>query len=383
MARDMLHTAGFGAVTPAGETAPSAPACQVQAQVEEGWDPSAARALWARASTACVFNHPAWWGAAVDCYGAGRRILSVTARIDGEPCGYWLLWEKRMGPKDGCALILEPVGARHTDYVMPLVVRGREPAPVIAAMLAAVKARLSPASLLLWPKADAMDTADAAVRSAFPAARHLVHRHIRRCPRVTLPNDYETLTKRWSGNHRSQLRRRERRLREIGELTLEVAGTRAQVLNGLETMFAIHRVNWNGRGEGSEFDDPVNCRFIEAVAAGLPIELLHYSELRLGGKPLSCNFDFRLDDEILFYKGAFDIEYSRCSPGMVHTARVSEWAIGEGIQTLDFMQGEEPYKYLWADGVRETVSHAISPVEALPVWLWNAKLRKMIVEYKV
>ena len=101
------------------------------------------------------------------------------------------------------------------------------------------------------------------------------------------------------------------------------------------------------------------------------------------GKAISSNFDFRLDDEILFYKGAFDIAYSRYSPGMVHTAKVSEWAIAQGIRALDLMQGEEDYKYLWADGVRETVSHAISPIEGFPVWLWSTKLRKLIVEFKV
>jgi len=352
-------------------------------EVEEGWNPAIAEALWPRAGTASIFNHPAWWGAAIESYGAGRRILGVTVRVDGQVCGYWPFWEKRMGAKDGFARIIEPVGSRLTDYVMPLIANFDDRLAVCAAMLEGLKRRMAPDVLLLWPKADRTRCASSSVAAAFPTSRYLVHRLVRRCPRMTLPGSYEALTKRWSGNHRSQLRRRERRLGEMGELAFHVAQMREEILGGLQTMFAIHRVNWNERGGGSEFDDPANEAFVKRIAEGLPMELLHYSELRLDGKAISCNFDFRLDDEILFYKGAFDIAYSRFSPGMVHTAKVSEWAIAQGIHTLDFMQGEEDYKYLWADSVRETVSHAISPIEGLPVWLWNTKFRKMIVEFKV
>lgn len=382
MARaETLHRAGCRPKTASGASAHSAKSYEVT--LEEGWNPALAETLWSRSSTASVFNHPAWWQASIDGFGKSRRILGVTVRANGELCGYWPFWEKRMGPKDAFARVLEPVGARLTDYVMPLVAHPYDRAGVATAMLEALKARLSSDAILLWPKADRICSADAAVDGAFPGTRFLVHRNIRRCPRMTLPDSYEMLMQQWSRNHRSQLRRRMRRLEEMGDLTLHVAGSREEVLDGMGTMIPMHRVNWNNRGEGSEFDDPASCAFIEKIVSGLPLELLHYSELRLDGRPLSCNLDFLLDDEVLFYKGAFDIEYASYSPGMVHIAKVSEWAIGEKIRVLDFMQGEEPYKYLWADGVRDTVSHAVSPLEALPVWLWNAKLRKLIIEYKV
>lgn len=376
-----LHSIDFRPETAAGNRASVARPYRVE--VEDGWNPALAGALWGCASTASVFNHPAWWGAAIDCFGGGRRIYGVAVRVDGKLCGYWPFWEKRMGAKDGFARIIEPVGARLTDYVMPLIANLDDRVAVSRAMLEGLKRAISPDALLLWPKADRINCADAAVAAAFPRPGYLVHRKIRRCPRMTLPESYDLLKQHWSRNHRSQLRRRKRRLSEMGELVLHVASSREEIMESLETMFALHRVNWQHRGEGSEFDDPASCDFVRKLAAGLPFDLLHYSELRLNGRAISCNLDFRLDDEILFYKGAFDIEHANCSPGMVHIAMVSEWAIGQGIRILDFMQGEEEYKFLWADGIRETVSHAISPLTALPFWLWNARLRKLIVEYKV
>ena len=356
-------------------------ACRVD--VEEGWNRARAEALWPCAGTASVFNHPAWWDAAIESYGAGRRIFGVTVHVDAEVCGYWPFWEKRMGAKDGFARVVEPVGARLTDYVMPLVMRGHDRSRVISAMLGALKRELSPGAILLWPKADLVHAADAAVAQAYSSGRYLRHRHIRRCPRATLPHSFDAIAARWSGNRRKHFRRNQRQLSSLGNLTFDVAQTRGEMVEYVDTLFSVHRANWNVRGVSSEFDQPENRRFVEAIVRGLPLELLHCSELRLDGRAVSCNLDFRLDDELLLYKCTFDIAFARYSPGMVHMAKVLEWAIANGVKVMDFMQGEEDYKYLWADGVRETVSHAISPVAGLPVWLWNTKLRKMVVEYKV
>jgi CelD/BcsL family acetyltransferase involved in cellulose biosynthesis len=145
----------------------------------------------------------------------------------------------------------------------------------------------------------------------------------------------------------------------------------------------MRRRNWRARGAGSEFDDPANTAFIEHLVASLPRDLLHCSQVRLDGRPLSSALYFRRGRELLFYKGAFDPDYARCSPGMAHFAMAAEWAISNGFDALDFMQGEEPYKFQWADTAAETASHLIAPLSGWPVWAWNAKARKLIVEYKV
>lgn len=111
--------------------------------------------------------------------------------------------------------------------------------------------------------------------------------------------------------------------------------------------------------------------------------MLHYSEVRLDGAPVSCALDFTRNGEILSYMSTFDLGYKSFSPGNVQTALNAKWGCENGLAALDFMQGEEAYKFHWADKVHETVSYAIAARTAYPVWAWNTKLRKMIVEYKV
>lgn len=360
----------------------TAPLHPYDVNVEDRWNPDTALALWNGASTASVFNHPAWWDAAIESFGQGRRIFGVTARHRGKLCGYWPFWEKRLGAKDAFVRVLEPVGSRLTDYVMPLVAHEHDRAPMIAAMLEALKGELGPRTMILWSKADRIGAADIAIGRSYPAGRYLVHRQVSRCPRMALAPSYGELQTRWSATHRTQLRRRLRRLEKHGEVSLFTAGSPEQIRARLPVLFDMHRANWRARGAGSEFDDQANVAFIERLVENLPAELLHYTEVRAGDTPVASHLGFVRDGDILWYKPSFDIAFSRCSPGMVHVALVARSAIENGFAALDFMQGEESYKFTWADCIRETVSHAIARPDAFPVWFWNTKLRKLIVEFK-
>lgn len=349
--------------------------------VQDRFDASEALSLWGEAATASVFNHPSWWQAALDCFGSNRRVFAISVRDKGALCAFWLFWEKRLGAKDAFVRILEPVGARVSDYLMPLVAPGYDASSLIEAMIDKLETQLSPRTMILWSKADDIATCDAVGRSA-RARGLLVHRQASPCPRMTLAENYAALEARWSRNHRSQVRRRIKRLGEKGEVTLTVARTRKEIHARLPVLFEMHKSNWQARGGGSEFDDAANVRFIERLVEDLPAELLHYSEVRAGDAPVSSHLGFLRGGDILWYKPAFDLAFSQYSPGMVHVAFLSRWGIENGFDALDFMQGEESYKFSWADETRETVSHAIAGMSGYPVWFWNAKIRKLIVELK-
>ena len=350
--------------------------------IEDSLDDAGALSLWQQADTASVFNHPAWWRAARDCIAPDRCLVTVAALVDDTLCGYWPFWEKRLGAKDAFVQVLEPVGSRHIDYVMPLVRKGFNQTALIRAMLEALSRQLSMRTLLLWPKADRITLADDTVSQAFARRTHLVHRQVRPCPRMSLADTYGALEARWSRNHRSQVRRRIKKLETLGSTTFDVAAKREEILSRLPNLFEMHRANWRARGGGSEFDDASNVHFIEQLASELPIEHLHYSEVLSDGSPISCHFGFLDGRNILWYKPAFDLSFAQYSPGMVHIAQLSKWGIENGFAVLDFMQGDESYKLSWADDVTQTVSHAVAGPQALPVWAWNTKLRNLIVEFK-
>jgi CelD/BcsL family acetyltransferase involved in cellulose biosynthesis len=354
-------------------------------------DQAAAADLWARASTASVFNHPAWWGATLAAFGAGRRlsVLSVysgAAASEGTPeqlVALWPLWQKRLGPKEGFTTVLEPIGARVTDYVMPLIDASADRAVVLQTMLTAVHDLLGVSTVFLWPKAPVDLAPSDRLKQSCGAHKLLAFKRDRPCPAMTLPADYAELQRRWSKSHRGDVRRQFKRLGDKGNLQLFVATTRSEILARLPQLTTMHIKNWGTRTGTSEFEREPMAPFLAQLAAELPFDLLAYSELRLNGVALSCHFGFRDRDALLWYKPTYDIDWANFAPGKLHIASVAQWGIANGCRKIDFLQGREPYKLQWADSCSDTTTWAMARRVAYPFWAWNTAVRNLALEYRV
>lgn len=346
-------------------------------------DDAALDELWRDAATASVFNHPAWWRAATAAFGAKRPLLVVTARRDGVLMGAWPFWSKVLGPRETFARIVEPVGARVTDYVMPLVRRGHDVTQVTAALLRALKPELDARTVLLWSKAPAEDAARNAVALAFGDRCGLVHESHRTCYAAPLAATYAALEASWSKRQRGDVRRQIRRLEGFGGARLHRTIPRREIAERLPYLFQIHRLSWGARTGQSEFASGPMGDFLLELAARLPEDRLHYSELVLQDRPISAHFGFIEDRRILWYKPAFDIAWQSYSPGKIHIAEAARWGIANGCTEIDFMQGTESYKLDWSPTSRRTISLAVSHRLAYPIWAWNTKVRKLAAEYRV
>lgn len=79
----------------------------------------------------------------------------------------------------------------------------------------------------------------------------------------------------------------------------------------------------------------------EAFQAGwLQLAFLQVGDIKAGGY---LNFDF--GNQILVYNSGINPLFENLSPGWVLLGRIIEWAIENGRSGLDFMRGDEPYKY--------------------------------------
>jgi len=144
----------------------------------------------------------------------------------------------------------------------------------------------------------------------------------------------------------------------------------------------MHRINWNARGKCSEFDTLGSNTFIDYVTMHIPENLLHISELRLDGRAISSKLCFLDRNRLLMYKPTFSMDMARYSPGFVHDVELIRWCCEQGISHYDFMEGTESYKFNWANTETITDSYAISSRVAYPFWLWNAKIRKLVIRYR-
>lgn len=92
-----------------------------------------------------------------------------------------------------------------------------------------------------------------------------------------------------------------------------------------------------------------------------------------------CTFEFR--GTVSYYQGGFDTDYRQLSPGMViHPLRINE-AIKNGALEYDFLDGDEPYKFTWANGRRKLYSIKIMTGSwRASLYYWFIRLRLCLAQ---
>ena len=71
------------------------------------------------------------------------------------------------------------------------------------------------------------------------------------------------------------------------------------------------------------------------------------SFLSVAGRRIAAGIHFDLGDGYLYYNAGADPAARDLSPGVLMIYRLVERALSRGVRRLDFLRGNEPYKYEW------------------------------------
>jgi len=148
-----------------------------------------------------------------------------------------------------------------------------------------------------------------------------------------------TLKKKLRGN----LRKRIRRLHKQGELTFHVysGNNLAEALSSLPEFLNIHSMRWPNAYKAPHFHENL-------LTYGIGDNIVHFSELRLVGKPISWRLSFVDHQKLYSYFHTADPEFAKFSPGKVHLLKCVEDAIRLKLSIYDFLRGNKSYKSGWA-----------------------------------
>ena len=169
--------------------------------------------------------------------------------------------------------------------------------------------------------------------------------------------DTDALDARLPARLRGDLRRRERRLREAGEVVLQVADGRAELGPLLAEGFRVEPSEWKatcGTAIESRTDTRSFYRDIAAWAADRGI--LRLAFLRLDGAPIA--FQLGLEDAGAYYflKGGYDVAFRRFAPGKLLVRDMLTRAVEGGLERFEFLGNMEPWKQEWTTTCRQRVS---------------------------
>jgi CelD/BcsL family acetyltransferase involved in cellulose biosynthesis len=245
----------------------------------------------------------------------------------------------------------------HADYATLLAAPGDLPA-VADALAAYCAGDGDPGHPMPWdavdlrrlrcwdPAAEALAIAFGAREAAEGWTTRLEREDV--CPVAHLPeggtiDDYlATLGKK----ERHEIRRKVRRAEAVGELRLQDS---ADPLADLPEFIDLHQRRWGVDGlfpdtPGGEHSRTFVRRLFELFPPGGPLSLAFMS---VGDRRIAAGISFRTRDSLLYYNAGVDPDARELSPGVLMVERYVRRALDLGLRRLDFLRGDESYKYEW------------------------------------
>ena len=168
------------------------------------------------------------------------------------------------------------------------------------------------------------------------------------CPVLTIPDgaDFDGYLATLGRKERHEIRRKLRRAESAGEVAFVES---ARPLADLEAFVDLHQRRWGERGlfasgPGGDASRIFFRRLFEEAGPGCPIGLTF---LEVGGRRVAAGVHCEAADGYLYYNAGVDPEARELSPGVLMIASYVKRAIATGKRRLDFLRGDEPYKYEW------------------------------------
>lgn len=163
-------------------------------------------------------------------------------------------------------------------------------------------------------------------------------------PRLELPGSWEDYLASLGKKDRHELKRKMRRLFDSGaKVDIDVLSERSEVMAGMEVFLELHT---RSRMDKTEFMTEEMATFFRRMASAMSAEgLIHLFLLSINNQPAAAVLCFDAGSYLYLYNSGYDPEFSSFSVGLVSKALVLQWAIENGKKGIDFLRGNEDYKY--------------------------------------
>lgn len=175
-----------------------------------------------------------------------------------------------------------------------------------------------------------------------------------------------------TSKRRNSNNRRLRQLEELGKVEFVTAVSAGDLGEALEHAFALHRLRWRGRPDGSDFASERGMAFQrEAIANIARLGVPRIVTLRLDDRPIAFHYSFVVGGRMFVHRLAFDPTLARFSPGVLTMIEVFRAAAAEGVERVEYLGGDESYKLEFADRV-EPLYQAVGMASTIPGKLASA-----------
>jgi CelD/BcsL family acetyltransferase involved in cellulose biosynthesis len=164
------------------------------------------------------------------------------------------------------------------------------------------------------------------------------------CPVVTLPGTWEEYLQMLDGKQRHEIRRKLRRAGAHAALNWYIVGgehdLEAEMEDFLELMAA------SSPDKATFLTPRMRSFFRDLARATFDASWLQLAFLKINGQKAAAYLSFVYGNRVLVYNSGLDWRtFPKFGAGIVLTAYCIRYAIEQGYDKFDFMQGDERYKY--------------------------------------
>jgi CelD/BcsL family acetyltransferase involved in cellulose biosynthesis len=163
------------------------------------------------------------------------------------------------------------------------------------------------------------------------------------CPVVSLEGGWEAYLARLEKKQRHELRRKLRRADDHPEkVEMRIVSPAQDVGSEMESFLGLMAL---GDAKARFLQPAMRRQFVALTHEAHRCGCLNLAFLDVGGVPAAAYWSFDYGNRLWVYNSGLNPAYSSLSPGWVLLGRLIQWAIDAGRTELDFLRGDEDYKY--------------------------------------
>ena len=182
-------------------------------------------------------------------------------------------------------------------------------------------------------------------RAAEAVGYSVLVRPLERSPRVLIDGSWSAYEAGLSRNLRGDVERCQRRLEEVGRVTLDVTPTAAK----LPEAFALELSGWQGQRKSAILSRPETAEYYDLVGRWAATRgWLRLMFLRVDDRAIAVHIAIEAGGTYFPLKGGWEPSMRAFSPGKLLIRATLKRAFETGLQRYEFLGGEEHYKLRWA-----------------------------------
>jgi CelD/BcsL family acetyltransferase involved in cellulose biosynthesis len=160
---------------------------------------------------------------------------------------------------------------------------------------------------------------------------------------MELPGSWQAYLDRLSSKQRHEVRRKLRRLHELGEVVMHEIGGTGEIDAAMDRFIELFRLS---RLDKAAFMDDKRKRFFRELGAELSAAgMLRLQEITINGVSAAIVFCIEYANCLYLYNNGYNPEYRATSIGLLSKVLSIRAAIESQLTTYDFLGGTERYKY--------------------------------------